>query len=221
MRPGLRMMMMQGGQDGRRMGYDDPNRRRIGFGANDNPDDRRRIYSRGNDDRPMGRMPYYPGEPVWPGMVYSDNRPDDDRRMTEYRDTDRYMHGQRRPEQHAQYGHHAGGTDDRGSYELTRDNAIEWMQHLQNEDPAHPTGPRWTMEEVKPLAAKHGITEGTEDFIEFWAAMNMLYSDYYLMFKELGVAQPENFAKMAKAFLHDKDAMDHKLGRYYHNIVKK
>lgn len=216
MKPGLRMMMMQPKPD-ERMDYDDHNRRRIGFGANEE----RRIYPRTGDDRPTARMPYYPGTPVWPDMPYGTDRPDDGRRMTAYRDADRYTHDQRRPEQRAKYGHHAGEDDDGSDYELTRDNAIEWMQHLQNEDPAHPTGPRWTMDEVKQLAQRHGITEGTEEFVGFWAAMNMLYSDYYPMFKELGVAQPENFAKMAKAFMHDKDAMDHKLGRYYHSIVKK
>lgn len=107
------------------------------------------------------------------------------------------------------------------SYVMTRDKAIAWVESMENEDPAHPTGARWTMEEVKPYAAKHGIEEGTEEFIEFWAAMNMLYSDYYTVFKEYNLITPDSFAKMAKAFLHDKDAMDHKLGRYYCGVVRK
>lgn len=107
------------------------------------------------------------------------------------------------------------------SYAMTRDKAIAWMESLRNEDPAHPTGPRWTMEEVKPYATKHGIEEGSEEYLEFWAAMNMLYSDYYAVFREYNLTTPDAFAKMAKAFLHDKDAMDHKLGRYYCGVVQK
>lgn len=106
-------------------------------------------------------------------------------------------------------------------YEITKEKAIKWVESMENEDPAHPHGARWTMEEVKPLAAKHGIKENTTEFVEFWATMNMLYSDYYNVFKEYNLTTGDAFAKMAKAFLHDKDAMDHKLGRYYCSVVKK
>ena len=77
------------------------------------------------------------------------------------------------------------------------------------------------MEEVKPYSTKHGIEEGSEEFIECWVAMNMLYSGYYAVFKEYNLSTPDAFAKMAKAFLHDKDAIDHKLGRYYRGVVRK
>lgn len=112
-----------------------------------------------------------------------------------------------------------GGEEEK--YKMTKEKAVAWIESLENEDPAHPHGARWTMEEVKPLAVKHGIKENTPEFVEFWATMNMLYSDYYNVFKEYNLISAEAFAKMAKAFLHDRDAMDHKLGRYYCAVVKK
>lgn len=206
--------------DGRRNMSDDPNRRRIGFGARDDDMPRR-------EPAPMrgGYMGMEPTMPHYPPNVYNGRYnpmpvEDDDRRMHVYRSDDQYKPDQRRQEHGAQYGHHNPDEDD-GSYQLTRDKAVKWMQSLKNEDPAHPTGPRWKMEEVKPLAARYGINEGTEEFIEFWATMNMLYSDYFPIFREYNIVQPEAFAKMAKAFLQDKDALDHKLGRYYNSIVRK
>lgn len=245
MKPGLRMMMIQDRPDGRRMDSDDPNRRRIGFGANGDEERRRprrndwrredpRRNEREEPYRMMGDeyqmregpetrngMPYYPGRPVWPGMVYTPSYGDDDGYMAAHRGMDHQEHGQHRRGQYDKrdaYGQQDGEQD---RYEMTRDKAVEWMEHLKNEDPAHPTGPRWTMEEVKPYAAKHGVEDGGEEFVEFWVAMNMLYSDYYAVFKEYNLATPDAFAKMAKAFLHDKDAMDHKLGRYYCGVVRK
>lgn len=113
------------------------------------------------------------------------------------------------------------GKEESKKYIMTKEKAVEWIENLENEDPAHPRGARWTMEEVKPLATKQGIKEGTTEFVEFWATMNMLYSDYYGVFKEHNLISADAFAKMAKAFLRDRDAMDHKLGRYYCAVVKK
>ena len=123
---------------------------------------------------------------------------------------------------HDHHHHHEDdGDEDDERYELTKAKAEQWIDSLESEDPAHPHGARWTMDEVRPFAQKYGYQEGTEDFIEFWAAMNMLYSDYYGVFREYNLTTPEAFAKMARAFLHDKDAMDHKLGRYYTSVVRK
>lgn len=174
------------------------------------------------DDPDMrGGMPYYPHTPVWPGMTYQSQYAGDDGRAYAHRGADHREYDQRRQEQYTRHDRRGMQPESQDSFEMTREKAIEWMQNLQNEDPAHPTGPRWTMEEVKPLAQRHGIEEGTEEFIEFWAAMNMLYSDYYTVFKEYNLTTPDAFAKMAKAFLHDKDAMDHKLGRYYTSVVRR
>lgn len=105
--------------------------------------------------------------------------------------------------------------------ELTRTDAEAWVAALQNEDPAKPRGGKWTVDQVKPYAQKHGMRVDGEKLYEFWAAMNAMYSDFGEMAKKYNVATPDFFAEMAKAFLMDKDAVDGKVARYYKCIVKK
>lgn len=59
------------------------------------------------------------------------------------------------------------------------------------------------------------------DPVEFFAALNMMYSDYCEAAKKFGVDNAEFYACLAKAFLKDKDAYPDKLGRYYEYIVEK
>ena len=105
--------------------------------------------------------------------------------------------------------------------ELTRTDAEAWVAAMQNEDPAKPRGGKWTIDQVKPYAQKHGFRTDGARLYEFWAAMNAMYSDFGEMAKRYNVATPDFFADMAKAFLLDKDAVDGKVARYYRCIVKK
>lgn len=56
--------------------------------------------------------------------------------------------------------------------------------------------------------------------LQFWIAMNMIYSDYVKVAKKLGMNNVDFYACMAKAFLDDKDAQPDKLARYYEYVVK-
>ena len=104
---------------------------------------------------------------------------------------------------------------------LTRTDAEAWVAALQNEDPAMPRGGKWTIDQVKPYAQKHGFRTDGARIYEFWAAMNAMYSDFGEMAKKYNAATPDFFADMAKAFLMDKDAVDGKIARYYKCVVKK
>lgn len=104
---------------------------------------------------------------------------------------------------------------------LTREDAEAWVAALQNEDPAKPTGGRWTIDQVKPYAQKHGFRTDGARLYEFWAAMNAMHSDYGETAKRYNVATPDFFADMAKAFLMDKDSVEGKAETYYRYIVKK
>lgn len=103
---------------------------------------------------------------------------------------------------------------------LTRAKAEEWVSEMENEDPAKPEGGKWTMEQVKPIAQKLGIQPDTQKFIDFYAMMNAMYSDYYEVAKKFNVATPDFFAEMAKAFVCDKDAVKNKTALYYEYIVQ-
>ena len=55
----------------------------------------------------------------------------------------------------------------------------------------------------------------------WYAAMNMIYSDYFKTAKKHGVNTVEFFADMTDAFIDDKDAgaPEEKISAYYHCVV--
>lgn len=56
--------------------------------------------------------------------------------------------------------------------------------------------------------------------LDFYATMNMMYSDYCKVAEKFGINGIDFYAEMAKAFLLDKDAGPHKLENYYWHVVK-
>lgn len=108
-----------------------------------------------------------------------------------------------------------------GMMELDRETAERWAKSMKNEDAARPSGPRWSMDEVKPMAMKFGYREGTPEFVEFWVMTNAMYSDYCSVAKKFNITSPEFYGMMAKAWMDDKDAMPGKTAMYYEYIVKK
>ena len=106
-------------------------------------------------------------------------------------------------------------------HKMTREMAEEWVESMEGSDPAKPSGGKWTMEQVKPIAQKYGVPTEGEKFYEFWAVMNAMYSDYYPVAKKYNVLTPDYFADLAMAFINDKDAVEGKTAMYYECIVEK
>ncbi len=110
---------------------------------------------------------------------------------------------------------------ERGKYDyrsipaMTREDAEHWMDSMKNTDGT--TGPKWTIDQIKQVMAQRGIGG---DPLDFAVAMNMVYSDYCNVAKELGVNNMDFYVKMAKAFLDDEDAVKDKLAAYYTSVVK-
>lgn len=97
-----------------------------------------------------------------------------------------------------------------------KETAEHWLKGLKNADGTR--GPHWPLETTRQIQAQKGIDC---DPVEFWAAMNMMYSDYYGVAKANNAHNQSFYADMAKAFLDDKDAEDDKLALYYKYVVKK
>jgi hypothetical protein len=97
-----------------------------------------------------------------------------------------------------------------------RETAIHWAEHMQNADGS--TGPHWTMEQTTAVMVSKGYHY---DPAVWYAAMNMIYSDYFKTAKKHGVNTVEFYADMAEAFLDDKDAggPEEKISAYYHCIA--
>ena len=101
---------------------------------------------------------------------------------------------------------------------FTAEDAEHWTARMENEDGT--TGPHWTMGQTDAVANVAGVHEKP---CVWWAAMNMMYSDYYSVAAKYGLDRPEFYADLAKAFLMDKDAggPEAKMAGYYHGVVKR
>ena len=112
--------------------------------------------------------------------------------------------------------HHGGATHNKDyplMDQLTEEVASAWVGNMKNADQEHTTGAKWSRETVKPLAVKHGFTT-PEKQLEFWAVMNMMYSDYAETAKKHGVSTLDFFADMTRAWMKDPDAVKHKTAAY-------
>ena len=79
-------------------------------------------------------------------------------------------------------------------------------------------GCHWTLEQTQDVAKQRNINCDPNDF---WAVMNMMYSDYCQVAKRQSVDTPGFYADMAKAFLEDTDAADGKAYLYWDCIADK
>ncbi len=100
--------------------------------------------------------------------------------------------------------------------DFTEADAREWTAHMENTDGT--TGPHWPMEQTTAVMVSKGYHF---DPAVWYAAMNMVYSDYFSVAKKHGINTVEFFADMAEAFLGDKDAdgPEEKISAYYHCIA--
>lgn len=100
--------------------------------------------------------------------------------------------------------------------DFTEADAREWTAHMENTDGT--TGPHWPMEQTTAVMVSKGYHY---DPAVWYAAMNMVYSDYFSVAKKHGVNTVEFYADMAEAFLDDKDAggPEEKISAYYHCIA--
>ena len=164
-----------------------------------------------------GSSPYYPQE---------ENRYIDPYPIPRYPDVE---NGRRMPQigfsQNGEWDkrsgqYERGGADSRSikmpRHHLTHDEAEEWCDSMVNADGTK--GCHWTLEQTQDVAKQRNITCDPNDF---WAVMNMMYSDYCQVAKRQSVDTPGFYADMAKAFLEDADAADGKAYLYWDCIADK
>lgn len=94
--------------------------------------------------------------------------------------------------------------------------ARAWVKKMKNSDGTH--GEHFTKEITDQVRQAHA--PGCDEW-EFYATMNMMYSDYSSVAKQMGFDKTDFYAMMAKAFLDDEDAGDMKLEKYHAYIVEK
>lgn len=101
-------------------------------------------------------------------------------------------------------------------HDFTEADAHEWTARMENTDGTE--GQHWPMEQTTAVMRSRGLHY---DPAVWYAAMNMIYSDYFKTAKKHGVNTVEFFADMTDAFLDDKDAgaPEEKISAYYHCVV--
>lgn len=97
---------------------------------------------------------------------------------------------------------------------LTLEDAKRWTSKMQNADGTK--GCHWTLEQTQDVAKQRNINCDPNDF---WAAMNMMYSDYCTVARSYSADNQNFYADMAAAFLRDKDAVPGKIVKYLEVIV--
>lgn len=99
---------------------------------------------------------------------------------------------------------------------FTMEKARVWTKAMKNADGSQ--GPHWDMNQAKQIMTQRGIEC---DPTQFWAAINMIYSDYCGVAKKYNLGDKIDFyAELARAFLDDPDAQEDKLAKYYQFVVK-
>lgn len=195
----------------------------IGFRNDDRyHDDRyRNNYTEYDDDRYRSHYPEYDNrhmeaEPIWA----SRRRRNDKGQYMENYNNNTMHYGEKQYDDQSNVIPMQGYVGiaysmENASNKMDKKQAENWTKHMKNEDGS--TGARWTFDEVQKVMQQYGVDC---DPVEFYATMNMLYSDYGKLFKKHNVATVQFYVDMAKAFLDDEDAVKDKLEQYYRYVVK-
>lgn len=195
-RPSYRNYPAEGGLDGWERSYHDP-------------ENRRRRYKNGRF-APSGSMS---GD--YPANGYRMN--DDGDRMIGF---DSGSYG---PQMHSDAGHRdelaerrnrMGGSSDLGQH-MDKRTAMEWVRGMEHADGSR--GEHWTYEQCLQLMRQCGAECSPA---EFYACMNMMWSDYGPVIQSINQDTVEFWCRMVKAFLADPDAVPGKLLVYYESIAK-
>lgn len=100
--------------------------------------------------------------------------------------------------------------------EFTEDDAKAWTARMENTDDTE--GQHWPMEQTTAVMRAHGLHY---DPAVWYAAMNMIYSDYFGVIEKHKVNYVDFYVDMTVAFLDDKDAgtPEEKISAYYHCVA--
>lgn len=99
---------------------------------------------------------------------------------------------------------------------MSREAAEKWTAKMENADGSR--GEHWNYDQAEQVMRRQGIRC---DPAEFYATINMLWSDYGAVARKYGVDNPEFWADLSRAFLDDEDAVPDKVEMYHRYIVKK
>lgn len=99
---------------------------------------------------------------------------------------------------------------------FTEDDAKAWTARMENTDDTE--GQHWPMEQTTAVMRAHGLHY---DPAVWYAAMNMIYSDYFGVIHKHNVNYVDFYVDLTDAFLNDKDGgtPEEKISAYYHCVA--
>lgn len=103
---------------------------------------------------------------------------------------------------------------------LTEQTAKEWVDSMENPEDKSKPGEHWNMAQTTQVLKQMKLPY---DPVEFYAVMNMMYSDYFGVAKKYGQStNTDFFVDLTKAWLDDSDtaAGDKKTEMYYSIVAK-
>ena len=100
--------------------------------------------------------------------------------------------------------------------EFTEDDAKTWTARMENTDDTE--GQHWPMEQTTAVMRSRGLHY---DPAVWYAAMNMIYSDYFGVIHKHNVNYVDFYVDLTDAFLNDKDGgtPEEKISAYYHCVA--
>lgn len=96
---------------------------------------------------------------------------------------------------------------------FNKETALQAVSHMKNVD--NTSGEHWSIEQTTSAAKQSNITFKTFNEYDFYYVLNMLYSDYYTIFKD----NSDMYIQIAIAWLSDPDVCEGKAWRYYKKVV--
>lgn len=99
-------------------------------------------------------------------------------------------------------------------YTLDTATAHEWVSRMVD-DKGH-VGEHWTMDDTNKVLHENKINASEPDF---YAVMNMFYSDYSGVLEKHKVNTLDMYVDMARAWFDDKDAPTGKTCKYYEMLI--
>lgn len=93
------------------------------------------------------------------------------------------------------------------AFKISIDEAQEIVRKMK------PYGEVYSFPTIEAYLRDKGITD---NLINWYLVMNMLYNDYYSAVKDYGIGDNTDFYyNMSRAFIEDEDAKPHKVERYF------
>lgn len=96
---------------------------------------------------------------------------------------------------------------------LTKEQIMKWVANMTNEDGTK--GQHWNIDQTSQVAKQYSISLDKYSAEEWYAVMNMIYSDLYgAIPNDISV-----YVKISQKWLEDKDVPEGKLFNYYWDVV--